>query len=57
MNTSESQPSVDWSIFVPAVLVIVIASVPILVWPDAASQLTSGARDSITQNFLWLYLL
>jgi len=53
----QSAPEVDWAVFLPAMLVVVIASIPLIIFPDAASALISQARDSITHNFLWLYLL
>ena len=51
------KPSVDWAIFIPAVLVVVLAAAPLLVFPETASAFMSQARSIVSHNFLWLYLL
>ena len=58
INT-ESNPdaAVDWAIFIPAVIVVLVATVPLLVYPEAASALITQGKTWVTHNFLWLYLI
>ena len=39
-NTVEtaSEPAVDWSVFVPALIVVLVASVPLIIFPDFAGS-------------------
>ena len=52
-----SQPEVDWAIFIPAVIIVLVGAIPLMIFPDSAAQLLGEARKSIMDNFLWLYLL
>ncbi|MGI9286123.1 MAG: BCCT family transporter [Pseudomonadales bacterium] len=54
---SDSEPAVDWSVFIPALIVVLVASIPLLVFPDTAASTITAWRDVILDNFLWLYLL
>lgn len=53
---SVPSPSVDWAVFLPAVFVVIVAALPLMIYPETAASLIGSARTSITQNFLWLYL-
>ena len=58
-NTVEagSEPAVDWSVFVPALIVVLVASIPLIMFPDFAGRTFDRWRDAVLTNFLWLYLL
>ena len=53
----DSEPAVDWSVFVPALIVVLLVSVPLMTFPDLAAGTIDGLRDAVLTNFLWLYLL
>jgi BCCT family betaine/carnitine transporter len=52
-----SEPAVDWSVFVPALIVVLLASIPLIIFPDYAGSAIERWRDAVMTNFLWLYLL
>ena len=56
-NISNSEPKVDWSVFIVAVIIILLFSIPLLIFPEEASQILKDGRDVIMTNFLWLYLI
>ncbi|MDB4435408.1 BCCT family transporter [bacterium] len=56
-NISNSQPKVDWPIFIVAVIIILLCAIPLLIFPKEASQILQDGRDVIMTNFLWLYLI
>ncbi|TDK60453.1 BCCT family transporter [Sapientia aquatica] len=47
--------SIDTAIFIPAALILLAVSVPILVWPEMAGQQIAGMYDWITENLGLLY--
>ncbi len=53
----DSEPAVDWSVFIPALIVVLLVSVPLMTFPDLAAGTIDGLRDAVLTNFLWLYLL
>lgn len=53
----DSEPAVDWSVFVPALIVVLVASVPLIVFPNVAAKTIDLWRNVVLSNFLWLYLL
>ncbi len=61
MNNSSGQghghPSVDWSVFIPALLVVIVAAIPLILFPDKAADTLNAWRNAVLVNFLWLYLL
>ena len=54
---NDSEPAVDWSVFVPALIVVLVASIPLIIFPDLAADTINGLRNVVLTNFLWLYLL
>jgi BCCT family betaine/carnitine transporter len=52
-----SEPAVDWSVFVPALIVVLLASVPLIIFPELAASTIGLWRNVVLTNFLWLYLL
>lgn len=56
-NTLPAQPSVDRAIFIPALIVISALSVFLIAFPDIAGPAFGGARNFVTQNFSWMFLL
>lgn len=55
-SNNNNQPEVDWAIFFPAVIIVVICAIPLMIFPDSAAQLLVDGRKAIMSNFLWLYL-
>ena len=53
----DSEPAVDWSVFVPALIVVLVASIPLIIFPDLAAGTINKWRNVVLTNFLWLYLL
>jgi BCCT family betaine/carnitine transporter len=51
------EPDVDWAIFIPAVIVVLVCAIPLMIFPDATAQVLVEGRKAIMSNFLWLYLL
>ena len=56
-NIQNSEPEIDWTIFVPAVLIVLVCAIPLMIFPDSASQVLADGRKIIMSNFLWLYLV
>ena len=56
-NIQNSEPEVDWTIFVPAVVIVLVCAIPLMIFPDSASQVLADGRKIIMSNFLWLYLV
>lgn len=56
-DDDQSIPDVDWSVFTPALIVVLLFAVPLIVFPQAAADSVTALRATIMNNFLWLYLL
>ena len=52
----DSEPAVDWSVFVPALIVVLVASIPLILFPNLAAETIDRLRNAVLTNFLWLYL-
>ncbi len=52
-----TEPEVDWSIFIPAVIIIFVCAIPLMVFPESAAKVLADGRKIIMSNFLWLYLI
>ncbi|MFT5484992.1 MAG: BCCT family betaine/carnitine transporter [Halieaceae bacterium] len=52
-----SEPEVDWAIFAPAVIVVLLGSISLMVSTDGAAELVAEGRKIVMSNFLWVYLL
>jgi len=56
-NMSNSEPEVDWAVFIPAVIIVLVCAIPLMIFPESASQILADGRKIIMTNFLWLYLI
>ncbi|MDG0971118.1 MAG: BCCT family transporter [Porticoccaceae bacterium] len=56
LSDPQSEPQVDWAIFIPSVMVVLICAIPLIVFPGEAAQLLVDGRKAVMSNFLWLYL-
>ncbi|MDA9592459.1 BCCT family transporter [Porticoccaceae bacterium] len=54
---SNSEPEVDWAVFIPAVIIVLVCTIPLMIFPESASQILADGRKIIMTNFLWLYLI
>jgi BCCT family betaine/carnitine transporter len=52
----QSEPQVDWTIFIPSVIVVLLCAIPLVIFPDEAARFLIDGRKAIMSNFLWLYL-
>ena len=50
------EPEVDMAVFIPAVIIVLVCAIPLMIFPESASQLLGEGRKVIMSNFLWLYL-
>lgn len=51
------QPSIDWTIFIPSLLLIVGIGAGMISSPEAGAILAGNAKDWVTGNLGWLYLM
>ena len=56
VNPPESQPSYDWAVFLPALLLVVMMGIGLLMFPEQGTVLTAQAMDFVTGKLGWLYL-
>jgi len=56
-EAARDKPGVDQSIFIPSVLVIILASLALIVFPKSAGIAAISAKNFITTTLTWLYLL
>jgi BCCT family betaine/carnitine transporter len=56
-KSTTSGPDVDWAIFIPAVIIVLVCAIPLMVFPVSAAEILQNARGFIMSNFLWLYLI
>ena len=52
-----SEPAVDWAVFVPAVIIVLVCAIPLMIFPNSTAEALGEGRKIIMSNFLWLYLL
>ena len=57
LSIKNTEPEVDWAVFIPAVIVVLACAIPLMIFPESASQLLLDSRQAIMGSFLWLYLL
>ncbi len=51
-----ADPSIDWTIFTPALLLIVVAGASMIAWPEAGAVSADAAMNFVTGQLGWLYL-
>ncbi len=51
-----SEPEVDWAIFSPALIIVLISVISLIFSPDSAVQAIDEARKAVMTHFLWMYL-
>ena len=61
MSTADStpaqmKPSNDWTVFLPALLAVVLLGGGLIAYPEQGTQLTTLAMDFVTGQIGWLYL-
>lgn len=49
-------PSIDWTIFAPALLLIIALGAGMIAWPEAGAALADAAMKFVTGTLGWLYL-
>ena len=52
-----SEPDVDWAIFTPAVLIVLLGSISLMVSTESTAELIAEGRSAVMSGFLWVYLL
>ena len=57
LSIKTTEPEVDWAVFIPAVLVVLACAIPLIIFPEASAALMVEAKNTILNNFLWLYLV
>ena len=57
LSIKTTEPEVDWAVFIPAVLVVLACAIPLIIFPEASKALMVEAKNTILNNFLWLYLV
>jgi len=55
-GSQHADPSIDWTIFTPALLLIVAAGVGMTAWPEAGADYADAAMSFVTGTLGWLYL-
>ena len=35
-NMSNSEPEVDWAVFIPAVIIVLVCAIPLMIFPESA---------------------
>ena len=55
-STTRTEPEVDWAIFIPSVIIVLVCALPLMIFPEESSVFLIDSRKSIMSNFLWLYL-
>ena len=56
-SIESTEPEVDMAVFIPAVIIVLVCAIPLMIFPESASQLLSEGRTFVMSNFLWLYLM
>lgn len=57
MNNQQEEPKVDFQVFSPAVVVVLLVTLPLMIFPQPAAQIILSARAFIMDHFMWLYLI
>ena len=55
-STTRTEPEVDWAIFIPSVIIVLVCALPLMIFPEESAVFLIDSRKSIMSNFLWLYL-
>jgi len=54
MNSQQEEPNVDFQVFSPAVVVVLLVTLPLMIFPKPAAQIILSARAFIMDHFMWL---
>jgi len=54
--TKHPEPMMDWTIFVPAFVLIIAIAASMIAWPEAGATMADGAMHFVTSKLGWLYL-
>ncbi len=55
-GSKRADPSIDWTIFTPALLLIVAIGAGMIAWPEAGAEFADAAMNFVTGKLGWLYL-
>jgi betaine/carnitine transporter, BCCT family len=55
--SQSAEPEVDWAIFTPALIIVLICAISLILSPDSAAKLLADGRKIVMSNFLWMYLV
>ncbi len=56
IGSGHPDPSIDWTIFTPALLLIIAIGAGMIVWPERGAVLADAAMNFVTGKLGWLYL-
>ncbi len=51
------EPQVDYRIFIPALIVVLLCAIPLIIVPNETAELAKQAMGFVTSKFGWLYLI
>ncbi len=55
-GSKHADPSIDWTIFTPALLLIVAIGASMVAWPETGAEFADAAMNFVTSKLAWLYL-
>ena len=55
-GSKHADPSIDWTIFTPALLLIVAIGAGMIAWPETGAEFADAAMNFVTGKLGWLYL-
>ena len=55
-GSKHADPSIDWTIFTPALLLIVAIGAGMIAWPETGAEFADAAMNFVTGKLAWLYL-
>ncbi len=56
MQAGYSNPTIDWKIFTPAILLIFATGFAMFIWPEDSARIANTAMNFVTSRLGWLYL-
>ena len=56
-GSGHPDPTIDWTIFTPAILLISTLGAGMIAWPEAGPEIAESAKTFFTGKLGWLYLV
>ena len=56
LSTKNQKPEIDWVIFTPALIIVLLGSLSLTLFPASIEQFIADTRKSVMDHTLWLYL-